>query len=57
MAYDLLTDLHNSGKYEVAEFSSYISDDDSRIHELPWKVYPVAPSERNTEEIKNYREK
>ena len=47
MAYDLFTRLHATSKYELAELSSYISDDDPRINLLPWKVYPVIPSENN----------
>ena len=30
MNHDLLSTLHNSEEYEVAEFSSYVSDDDPR---------------------------
>ena len=53
---DLLRKLHQTGKYEIAEFASYVSDDDPRINELPWKVYPVQPSESNTEETRIYNE-
>jgi glycosyltransferase involved in cell wall biosynthesis len=52
MANDLLKELHASGKYEVAEVASYIQDDDARIAGLPWKVYPVIPT--NPQERENY---
>jgi glycosyltransferase involved in cell wall biosynthesis len=54
MAHDLLTKLHASGKYEVAELASYVEDNDPRIRSVPWKVYPVVPS--NPEERKVYNE-
>lgn len=54
MAYDVLSRLHKSGKYEVAELASYVSDDDPRIHQLPWKVYPVIPSNSKKEEMERY---
>jgi glycosyltransferase involved in cell wall biosynthesis len=54
MAYDVLSRLHNSGKYEVAELASYVSDDDPRINQLPWKVYPVIPSHSKKEEMERY---
>ena len=49
MAYDLLSRLHKSGKYEVAELASYISDDDPRVKTLPWKVFPVVPTQGSAE--------
>lgn len=54
MAYDVLSRLHKSGKYEVAELASYVSDDDPRINQLPWKVYPVIPSHSKKEEMERY---
>lgn len=54
MAYDVLSRLHKSGKYEVAELASYVSDDDPRISQLPWKVYPVIPSHSKKEEMERY---
>ena len=54
MAYDILSRLYKSGKYEVAELASYVSDDDPRIKSVPWKVYPVIPSSKNKEEMDAY---
>jgi glycosyltransferase involved in cell wall biosynthesis len=56
MNHDLLSTLHNSDEYEVAEFSSYVSDDDPRIKKLPWKVYPVIPSDSKKEEKAQYNQ-
>ena len=55
MAYDLFTRLHATGKYELAELASYVSDDDPRINQLPWRVYPVIPSDSNDEEKKLFQ--
>ena len=54
MSHDLLAKLHSSGKYEVAELASYVEESDPRIRNVPWKVYPVIPS--NLEERKIYNE-
>ena len=55
MAYDVLSRLHKSGKYEVAELASYVSDDDPRINQLPWKVYPVIPSQSKKDEMERFQ--
>jgi glycosyltransferase involved in cell wall biosynthesis len=39
---EILTRLHNSGKYEVAELGCYATESDPRIHNIPWKFYPNA---------------
>ena len=44
---ELLTHLHASGQFEVAEYASFIKEDDERIHKVPWKVYGAIPSDRN----------
>jgi glycosyltransferase involved in cell wall biosynthesis len=36
---ELLTRLHNTGKYEIAEFASYGSISDPRSKSVPWKFY------------------
>ncbi len=41
-AKELLTRLHNSGKYEIAEFASYGILGDPRDSSIPWKYYPNA---------------
>ena len=52
MANDLLKIMHNSGKYEVAELASYVDDGDPRVRSVPWKVYPVIPTEQS--ELERY---
>ena len=47
---ELLNEL--SKKYTVAELASYISEDDPRILNKNWKVYPVMPSRNNKKLLK-----
>jgi len=46
---EVLSRLHDSGKYEIAELAEYAHKDDPRIKNVPWKVYPNLP---NTDEEK-----
>ena len=46
-AREVLSRLHESGKYELAEFASYGKDGDSRIGDIPWKFYPNQPSDND----------
>lgn len=39
---ELLTRLHNSGKYEVAELGCYATADNPANKNIPWKFYPNA---------------
>lgn len=39
---ELLSRLHNSGKYEVAELGCYTSVGHPSIKDIPWKFYPNA---------------
>lgn len=41
---ELLTRLHNSGKYEVAELGCYVDTNNPNIKNIPWKFYPNAIS-------------
>jgi glycosyltransferase involved in cell wall biosynthesis len=52
--HEILTRLHNTDKYELAEFGIYGQDDDARWRSLPWKFYPNQPSEYATEELQHY---
>ena len=52
---ELLTRMHNSGKYEVAELGCYASADDPRIQEIPWKFYPNLPRKDNPKGFADYR--
>ena len=51
---NVLERLHNSGKYEIAEFASYITDSEPRIAHVPWKVYGVMPDAGNEEQNNAY---
>jgi len=46
-AKELLTRLHNSGKYEIAEFASYGIIGDPRDSSIPWRYYPNAVREND----------
>ena len=48
---EILTYLHNSNKYEIAELASYV--DDNYVSDVPWKVYPNMPP-KDSEEHKRY---
>lgn len=52
---ELLTRMHNSGKYDVAELGCYASFDDTRIQNIPWRFYPNLPNKNNTNELNNYK--
>lgn len=49
---ELLRRLYDSGKYEIAEFASYIKPSDKRINMVPWKVYGNEPE--NQEQTNQY---
>ena len=42
-AREVLSRLHASGKYEIAEFASYGKDGDPRNNDILWKFYPNQP--------------
>ena len=41
---EVLNRLHATGKYEIAEFSSYGKPDSPEINSIPWKYYSNMPS-------------
>ena len=47
---ELLTRLHKTNKYILAEMASYGAD--NHVSNVPWLVYPNVPLESNTEETK-----
>jgi intein/homing endonuclease/DNA-directed RNA polymerase subunit RPC12/RpoP len=47
---EVLSRLHNSGKYDVAELATYIRPDDQRLSDIPWKVYTNLPEDKDREE-------
>ena len=40
---EILTRLNNSDEFEVAELACYAHQNDPRIKNCSWKVYPNAP--------------
>lgn len=58
-AREILSYLHSTGKYELAELASYGEHNDSRAKDIPWKYYGVMPNVANEpkspqEEIDKY---
>ena len=51
---EVLSRLHNTGKYEIAEFATYGGIDDSRGLSVPWLFYPNVPAQNDEEERKIY---
>ncbi len=45
--HEVLSRLHATGKYEIAELASYLSQDDPAQDSLEWKVYPVMPGKNS----------
>lgn len=41
---EILTYLHGTGKYEIAEMGSYGQRNDPRAANIPWKYYGVSPN-------------
>ena len=50
-AKEVLSRLHETGKYEIAELACYAYDNNPEIKSIPWKVYPNMPS---SDEQKGY---
>lgn len=44
---ELLTRLHKTGKYEIAELGSYGFCDDVRANNIPWKYYGCMPDSQD----------
>ena len=47
---EVLTYLHKTGKYEIAELASYGKRDDPRAKNIPWHFYGVVPPDNAPEE-------
>jgi glycosyltransferase involved in cell wall biosynthesis len=50
---ELITRMHQTGKYEIAELACYGRSSDPRAQSLPWKVYGILPE--NAEEERLYK--
>ena len=44
---EILNYLHSTGKYELAEMSSYGERNDARAANIPWKYYGVVPNQQS----------
>jgi glycosyltransferase involved in cell wall biosynthesis len=44
---EIISRLHNSGKYEVAELGCYCDTQNPNIKKIPWKFYPNAVSDKD----------
>jgi len=57
ISFNLLHELHKSGKYELAELAGYCKGSEplhqQMIRQLPWKVYPNLPEGPQEEEFYN----
>tara|TARA_R100001509_G_scaffold123711_2_gene77383 strand:- start:495 stop:2255 length:1761 start_codon:yes stop_codon:yes gene_type:complete len=42
-AKELLSRLHKTGKYEIAELACYASHENPELQQIPWRVYPTLP--------------
>lgn len=51
---ELLTRLHNTGKYDIAELGCYADKDNPSIKGIPWKFYPNAV-QNNDKRIEEYK--
>jgi len=47
---EVLSRIHSTGKYEIAEFSSYGAEDNPLRKTIPWKNYPNAPGQKDSKE-------
>jgi glycosyltransferase involved in cell wall biosynthesis len=52
---EILSRLHETGKYDIAEFGVYAQDEDARWRSLPWKFYPNQPSNEAELDVYNSR--
>lgn len=43
MSNEILSRLHNTGEFELAELAAYCQEGDPRQKNVPWKVYPNVP--------------
>ena len=52
---ELMKRLHASNKYELAELSTYVSPNDERFSQIPWKTYSNLPNPDDIQESNLYR--
>lgn len=52
--HEIMSRLYKNPNYEVAEFSCYHKED--KPNNVPWKIYPNEPSDKNEQELNAYRQ-
>ena len=52
---EILSYLHNTGKYEIAELGAYGHMNDPRSANIPWKFYGVIPHPNDEGNMKKYK--
>jgi len=50
---EILTRLYNTGKYNIAELALYVSKNDNRLLDYPWKIYVNTPFSQEEDQIYN----
>lgn len=53
-ALEILSRLHKTGRFELAELASYGSPSDPRAGKIPWTYLPAAPDEHDAEGMREY---
>ena len=51
---EVLKRLHETDKYELAEFASYGTLEDASAHGIPWVFYPNMPDQTNKAQVDEY---
>lgn len=51
---NLFTELHKTGKYELAELAVYLDPRDVRGRAFPWRIYPGVPGPENQQLLNQY---
>lgn len=51
---EVISRIHKSGKYDIAEFSVYGNAEDPRRKQIPWKNYANLPDTKNEKQISLY---
>ena len=52
---ELMKRLYASNKYELAELATYVSPNDERFSQIPWKTYSNLPDPNDAQESDLYR--
>lgn len=52
---EVISRIHNTGKYDIAEFSVYGSPSDQRRSSIPWKNYANLPDSSNEKQVSAYQ--